>query len=326
VRTDAGAAYRVFTPYYRRWLDQHRLAARPAVASERAARAKLASRDAIGETRAVPEPQEFGFRSSDAIPPCSEAAARRRLERFARDRAERYARDRDVPALDGTSRLSADLRAGTIGIRTCVASAASEKWLAELAWRDFYQAILREFPHVATGPFVESARRIDWRNDRADFDAWREGRTGYPIVDAAMLQLARTGWMHNRLRMIVASFLTKDLLIDWRWGERHFERSLADAELASNNGGWQWAASTGTDAVPYFRIFNPVKQGETFDPGGTFVRRMLPELARVPDRFVHAPWLAGSGYYRPPIVDHDEARKRAIATYAAALGKAPGRA
>jgi deoxyribodipyrimidine photo-lyase len=321
IATEAGTAYRMFSPYFRRWYELHRASPRDPIQSARAIEGRLLSRDELGATREVPEPEEFGFTSSREFPVSSEALALARLDAFARSGGaiERYATDRDVPALDGTSALSPHLRAGTIGIRTCVARARDPKWLEELAWRDFYQTILRRFPNVAERPFVASAARIEWSDDQDGFEAWCDGRTGFPIVDAAMRQLNRTGWMHNRLRMIAASFLTKDLLVDWRWGERYFERHLADADLAQNNGGWQWAASTGTDAVPYFRIFNPTTQGKKIDPDGSFVRRMLPELAGVPDRFVHEPWKISINGYPPPIVDHDFARRRAIAAYASAL-------
>jgi len=334
VSTLQGAAYRVFTPYKRAWLDRYRIAPRLPVPSERAIEGKLLRRDAVAETHANPRPEDFGFVSSPAYPSCSEGVARAMLERFVAPGgdAERYAAARDFPELDATSRLSPQLRAGTIGIRTCVESALPfDVWLSELIWREFYQMILKRFPYVASGPFVKAAARIPWRNDERDFEAWCAGRTGYPIVDAAMRQLNQTGWMHNRLRMIVASFLTKDLLIDWRWGERYFERRLADADLAQNNGGWQWAASTGTDAAPYFRIFNPVTQGQRFDPTGAFVKAMLPELARVSPKFVHAPWTMPpllqaesccriGQEYPVPIVDHAAARKEALAAYAPVLG------
>jgi deoxyribodipyrimidine photo-lyase len=324
--TDAGTPYKVFTPYYRRWYERHRVAPRPPVASARALAGRLLPREDAGGTREVPDLAEFGFVASSRYPVSSERIARTVLERFARDGGawKNYAHDRDVPALDGTSAISPHLRAGTIGIRTCVAHARDDAWLRQLAWRDFYQMILRRFPHVAEGPFVPAYAAVRWSGDRLAFEAWCEGRTGYPIVDAAMRQLNGTGWMHNRLRMIAASFLTKDLLIDWRWGERYFEQRLADADLAQNNGGWQWAASTGTDAAPYFRIFNPVTQGKKFDPDGTFVRRMLPELAGVPDRFVHEPWEFPMAGYPPPVVEHAAARERALAAYAAALPRNDG--
>ena len=345
VRTESGAPYKVFTPYKRRWLDQHTLAPRLPVQSNRASAKKLLARAEVGTTRALPEPEAYGHASSAAYPTCGEASARARLDRFlaAGGSSDAYAVQRDLPAVDGTSRLSPDLRAGTIGVRTCVAHAYAamegasvqrraslEVWISELIWRDFYQQILRNFPHVAGAPFVAAAAAIAWRDDEAAFRAWCEGRTGYPIVDAAMRQLNTTGWMHNRLRMIVASFLTKDLLLNWQWGERYFERHLADADLAQNNGGWQWAASTGTDAAPYFRIFNPVLQGQRFDPEGAFVRSMLPALRAVPTKYVHAPWqmpplvqreagcIVGVDY-PVPIVDRAETKARVLAAFSAVL-------
>jgi len=308
-----GAPYKVFTPFARRWRDRYRVAPPLPVPSLELLDGRLLARELIGATRDVPAPEAYGFTSSRDYPDASEAIAARLLERFtARGGAvETYATARDLPALDATSHLSPQLRAGTIGIRTCFTRAFAAReastWTTELIWREFYQTILARFPHVATGPFQAAARDIAWRDDDAGFAAWCEGRTGFPIVDAAMRQLNRYGWMHNRLRMIAASFLTKDLLISWQRGERYFERHLADADLAQNNGGWQWAASTGTDAVPYFRIFNATTQGERFDPDGAFVRAMIPEL--------------GTPAYPAPIVDHAAARARAIATFGAVVGK-----
>lgn len=332
VRTGEGAPYRVFTAYERRWRDQYSFA--PVLPVDtRDALSRLMHRDEIGTTRPVPTPEEFGFVPSRSYPRCNERLARSMLDAFLDDEGtvDRYRELRDRPACDATSHLSVHLRAGTIGIRTCferafrVATdpsrrASAQKWISELIWREFFQTILRSFPLVVTRAFVEDGDRIPWENDEALFAAWCEARTGYPIVDAAMRQLNETGWMHNRLRMIVSSFLTKDLLIDWRWGERYFETHLADADLAQNNGGWQWAASTGVDAAPYFRIFNPVLQSEKFDPDGAFIRRMIPELSDAPGRAVHAPWKFGIRYV-PPIVDHQQARARALAAYAPVLGK-----
>ena len=207
-----------------------------------------------------------------------------------------------------------------------------DTWVGELIWRDFYQQILANFPHVAAHPFDERAKKLHYRESKRDWEAWCEGRTGYPIVDAAMRQLNTTGWMHNRLRMIVASFLTKDLLLDYRLGERYFEQHLADGDMAANNGGWQWSASTGTDAAPYFRVFNPMLQSEKFDPTGAFIKQMIPELASLEGQALHAPWtlspLEARGYgvtlgetYPHPIVDHAAARVRALETYAPVFGK-----
>ncbi len=325
VRSEAGGPYRVFTSYERRWRERYATAPIRPVDS-RGAMKRLVSHEFLGTSRAVPKPEDFSFRSSEKYPRCSEALAQDMLDAFLESDVDRYAQLRDRPAHDATSHLSVHLRAGTLGIRTCFERAflaacdpsrrdGAEKWISELIWREFFQMILRCFPHVATSSFIENGDRLPWENDERAFESWREGRTGYPIVDAGMRQLNETGWMHNRLRMIVASFLTKDLLVDWRWGERYFETHLADADLAQNNGGWQWAASTGADAAPYFRIFNPVLQSEKFDPDGSFIRALIPELSNVPAPAIHAPWKFGVRYYTP-IVNHQEARRRALAAYA----------
>ena len=344
IRNGAGEPYKVFTPYSRRWRQRQLENPNAPVASYELLKNKFARRDLIGTTREIPKPEEFGFTSSAAFPKCSEPHAAKMLDDFLAPHgaAEKYADQRDFPSIDGTSHLSPQLRAGTIGIRTCFTrafeaaersgAAQIEKWIGELIWREFYQMVLKSYPHVDGAPFLDAGARIPWENDEGRFERWSRGATGYPIVDAAMRQLNQTGWMHNRLRMIVASFLTKHLLIDWRWGERYFEQRLADADLAQNNGGWQWAASTGTDAAPYFRIFNPVTQSKTFDPDGTFLRRMVPELARVPSAYVHAPWQMPPLLqaevpcrvgidYPEPIVDHATARDRALAAYEPVLGK-----
>jgi deoxyribodipyrimidine photo-lyase len=344
-----GAPYTVYSPYKRRWLERLAEDARPPLDSRAALAGKCAGLGDVGETRAVPVPEDYGHARSALFPPGGEDEGRRLLENFTAGPIYRYAQDRNFPAAPGTAGISPHLRAGTLGIRTCVTAALQARegkrgtaaggcdtWLRELIWRDFYQQILRNFPRVATGPFDERARGLRYRESEADFRAWCEGRTGYPIVDAAMRQLVAYGWMHNRLRMIVASFLTKDLLLDYRLGEGHFERYLADGDKAANNGGWQWSASTGTDAAPYFRVFNPVLQSRKFDPDGTFIRAMLPELRALGNAAVHEPWTLApleaeaAGFrlgvnYPAPIVDHARARERALAVYAPVLGKA-GRA
>jgi deoxyribodipyrimidine photo-lyase len=249
---------------------------------------------------------------------------------FRDKRIGHYGALRDFPAEAGVSYLSVHLRFGTISIRELVRAARNlqaDAWLDELIWRDFYFMILDRFPHVAERAFKPEYDAIRWDDWPEAFAAWCAGRTGYPLVDAAMRQLERTGWMHNRLRMVVASFLTKDLGIDWRRGEAWFAAQLNDFDLSANNGGWQWAASSGCDAQPYFRIFNPVTQSEKFDAEGRFIRRHVPELAGVPARFIHAPWLMPPaeqercGFvpgrdYPPPIVDHVAARARTLERYA----------
>lgn len=322
VRSD-GTPYKIFTPYRKQWLASFWDRARPPVPSLQRLHDKLLPASIVGSND-VPAPERFGFASSSRYPSCSERVARDLLNGFARGKLNDYGKQRDFPALDATSHLSPQLRAGTIGIRACIEAAKKgPAWLNELIWREFYQMILARFPKVAEGPFLPSGSRLKWRDSDADFAVWCAGETGFPIVDAAMRDLNQSGWMHNRLRMIVASFLVKDLLIDWRRGERYFEQQLADGDVAQNNGGWQWCASTGTDAVPYFRIFNPVTQGQRFDPQGAYVKRMLPELKAVPEKYVHAPWRAERPpkTYPPPVVDHHVARRRALAEYGRAFGR-----
>lgn len=220
----------------------------------------------------------------------------------------RYSETRDIPAIQGTSRLSIHLRFGTVSIRALckVALQTNEKWLNELIWRDFYQAIIFHFPYSAQSSFKPAYDKIEWLHDEKAFDLWCQGKTGYPIVDAGMRELNETGFMHNRVRMIVASFLTKHLLIDWRLGERYFAEKLLDYELASNVGGWQWAASSGCDAAPYFRVFNPELQTEKFDPNKTYIKKWVKEF--------------GTPTYPKPIVDHKFARERVLKAFKEALG------
>jgi deoxyribodipyrimidine photo-lyase len=328
VRSASGGAYAVYTPYrkawWKRWIEEPRLPLR---------RRRLPPPIPGFSPERVPEPRALGLESAGPVLPSGgEQAGRRRLRRFLDGAARRYNEDRDRPDLDGTSRLSPYLRFGAISARECFERAEEAacaepalrrgvgKWLEELVWREFYAAILEEHPRVLHQSYRREYDAVVWNDDAAGFDAWCQGRTGYPIVDAGMRQLRATGWMHNRVRMVAASFLTKDLLIDWREGERFFFECLVDGDPASNNGGWQWAASTGTDAQPYFRIFNPVSQGRRWDPEGRYVRRWISELRGVADAHLHAPWEADRppADYPPPIVDHAARREIALERFRSA--------
>jgi deoxyribodipyrimidine photo-lyase len=253
--------------------------------------------------------------------PAGEQEALVRLEEFLHQRIYAYDEHRDRMDLEGTSSLSPYIRFGMLGLRQAVSAAqqaigqkrsnGADVWLNELIWREFYIQILYHFPHVSSSAFKPALANIPWQNDETDFEAWKAGRTGVPIVDAAMRQLQEIGWIHNRARMIAASYLVKDLLIDWRWGEAWFMENLLDGDLAANNGGWQWTAGTGTDAAPYFRIFNPVLQSARFDPHGDYIRRWVPELRNIDAKDIHAPWEKGiqvKGYPPRPIVERDKER------------------
>jgi deoxyribodipyrimidine photo-lyase len=332
VRTKDGRPFSVYTPFRNAW--RLRWSAEPEE-PERAPR--LPPPIPAIDSLALPPPAALGFAGDETeLPEGGETAARRRLERFLERRAAGYAESRDRPGEAGTSRLSPYLRFGVLSIRRGLAAAferaqersareSVQKWIDELLWREFYHAILAEHPHVTRGAYRPEYDAVRWNDDPEALRAWCEGRTGYPIVDAGMRELAATGWMHNRARMIAASFLVKDLLLDWRLGERFFYRRLVDGDPASNNGGWQWAASTGTDAQPWFRIFNPVSQGRRFDPEGAYVRRHVPELRDVEEDFVHAPWLAESPPrdYPAPIVDHGERRAEALRRFEAVRRSGP---
>ena len=265
--------------------------------------------------------------------PAGEKHARQRLSGFVEDDMADYPEQRDVPSVDGTSQLSPYLAAGVISVRQCLHAALANNqgefesgnpgaltWINELLWREFYKHILTGFPQVSRHrAFRAQTEALPWRDAPADLEAWEQGRTGFPIIDAAMRQLLHTGWMHNRLRMVVAMFLSKNLLIDWRKGERYFMRHLIDGDLAANNGGWQWSASTGTDAVPYFRIFNPISQSQRFDPQGRFIRHWLPELRDLDDKTIHEPVkhrdLFDNNLYHCPMVNLSSSRQRALEAF-----------
>ena len=341
--TQAGRPYSVFTPYKNAWLgkidpyylrsyevERHRLALAPRPPEH---------------ARPVPTLAEIGFDETNLhalrLPPGASGAQRLFTDFLAR--IDAYHETRDYPADKGPSYLSVHLRFGTVSIRrlasrahqlTLQGSQGASVWLSELIWRDFYAQVLAHFPHVVGHSFRREYDRIHWahgKHAQQDFQAWCEGRTGFPLVDAAMLQLNSTGYMHNRLRMVVASFLVKDLGIDWRWGEAYFAEKLNDFDLASNNGGWQWASSSGCDAQPYFRIFNPVSQSRKFDPRGKFIRRYLPQLGQLPDADIHAPWeasamtLAAAAVtlgedYPLPMIRHEDARLKTLERYAVVRG------
>ena len=270
-----------------------------------------------------------GYKVSPLFP-AGEPEALVRLEEFLHQQIFTYARNRDRMDLDGTSTLSPYLRFGMLGLRQAVHSAhqamvearseisrrSAEVWLNELIWREFYIQTLYHFPQVSQTAFNPALANIPWRNDQVEFEAWKEGRTGVPIVDAAMRQLKEIGWMHNRARMIVASYLIKDLLIDWQWGEAWFMENLLDGDLSANNGGWQWVAGTGPSAAPYFRIFNPILQSPKFDPKGDYIRRWVPELRNFDTKDIHAPWkkrMKVNGYPDRPIMEGD--RERTLQAY-----------
>lgn len=254
--------------------------------------------------------------------------AGKRLEHFIDKHVRSYNSKRNFPATPATSKLSPYLRFGLISIRECASevwnrdSAGAETWAKELIWREFYAQILYHFPEVVTQDFQTKFRdRLEWSNNKAHFKRWCDGETGYPFVDAAMREINTTGWMHNRARMVVASFLTKHLRIDWRWGEEYFAQKLMDYDLASNNGGWQWAASTGTDAQPWFRVFNPILQSQKFDKDGEYIRAFVPELAKLDTQYIHEPWKSGKiKGYPEPIVEHKAARQKVLDMFKEAAG------
>ncbi len=330
VLTQSDKPFTVFTPYKNAWLK--RFTEDDAAEFEIRAHQKHLAAQVDFPMLSL---EQMGFEKLNVINylQCGTEGAQTLLADF-RARMAHYKDARDFPAVRGVSYLSVHLRFGTISIRELVRAAKTQSnsgadtWLSELIWREFYFNILYHFPHVTERAFRPEYDAIKWTNNQNLFAAWCEGRTGYPIIDAAMRQLNQTGYMHNRLRMIVASFLTKDLHIDYRWGEKYFADNLNDFDLAANNGGWQWAASTGCDAQPYFRIFNPITQSERFDAEGKFIRKYVSELAACDNKKIHAPWLMTAleqqatgviigRHYPAPVVDHAAARIKTLALYAA---------
>ncbi|MFH4568869.1 deoxyribodipyrimidine photo-lyase [Vibrio diabolicus] len=317
-----GEYFKVFTPFKRAWLTQFQM---PAVTKPQE-QAPLSSK-LLEQLEPIRFSSDFTFsypRESSEDWFASTNDVLKQLREFTRERSDAYKEDRDFPAIDGTSQLSPYLAIGALSPRQCIARLYAENqqndltegkatWLSEIIWREFYQHLLVFEPKLVKGKgFIDWEDKIQWSYDEQAFERWKAGATGYPIVDAAMRQLNQTGWMHNRLRMVVASFLTKDLHIDWRWGEAYFMSKLVDGDFAANNGGWQWSASTGCDGQPYFRIFNPISQGEKFDSDGQFVRHWVPEIKSVPNKYIHKPW-TWEGFslleYHKPMVDHKTERE-----------------
>ncbi|MGI9286041.1 MAG: deoxyribodipyrimidine photo-lyase [Pseudomonadales bacterium] len=319
-----GTPYSMFTPFKKKWLAK-------LMQQLPACLARVKPLPAQPLTASPPPEYEH-----NALWPAGEQTVLHRLRQFCRTQVALYNEQRDFAGLDTTSRLSPYLSIGVISPRQALNRLLAEQgdavfasdtgaalWLSELIWREFYRHLSYFYPELSKGASVKPKyERLHWRNDDGEFKAWCDGQTGYPIVDAAMRQLNQTGWMHNRLRMISASFLVKDLQVDWRWGERYFMQQLIDGDYAANNGGWQWCASTGHDAAPYFRIFNPTTQSERFDKAGRFIRKYCPELSDVPDKYVHQPHFYSSKFditlqYPKPIVEHKQAREATLAMYRA---------
>jgi deoxyribodipyrimidine photo-lyase len=327
----SGKPYTVFTPYSKAWKAKEIPLPRARLGSPKS-KVQSPKSDELPQSS-----DEVGHPLTQETPPGGERAALELLRKFMAGAVYDYGTNRNFPAIEGGSNLSPHLRAGTIGIRTILAelkkahekatpaqAASCDVFLNELIWREFYAQVLHNFPHVTKGAFRPEYDKLAWSENQNHFAAWCEGKTGFPIVDAAMRCLNATGTMHNRLRMIVAMFLTKDLLINWQLGERYFMKQLVDGDMAANNGGWQWSAGTGTDAAPYFRIFNPVSQGEKFDAEGKFVRRWIPELKDFSDDLIQQPWenplLLSKSKYVPRIVLHEEQREKCLAMFKAVKG------
>lgn len=328
--------FKVFTPFKNAWLKEVQVKGiicnpAPFVPTE------LSQEQLPDDLKALRISADYDFdfpRVDSSRWPLSQDVLKSVIPNFLANKVNDYAAFRDIPSIKGTSGLSPYLAIGAVSPRWLAIQLIQQQpdllfdtqlpafsWLNELIWRDFYKHLMFHHPDLVKGSnFQSKYNGLDWHQDHTSFKAWCEGKTGYPLVDAAMRQLVETGWMHNRLRMVVASFLTKHLLIDWRWGERFFMSHLIDGDFSANNGGWQWASSTGCDAQPYFRIFNPITQSEKFDPKGIFIRKYIPELQNIPDKHVHFPhdFIAKNGIdseYWQPVVEHKEARLRALAFF-----------
>ncbi|KAM3457284.1 hypothetical protein MY5147_007042 [Beauveria neobassiana] len=348
LRSGTGNQYAVYTPWYRAWmahihsnldlLELHDVPPKnPASARKRFQKLFECEIPAAPKGKALSAEEQKRFHS---LWPCGEHEAKARLDKFCEERIGEYSQQRNLPSQNGTASISVHLASGTISARTCVRTARDRNkskkldsghegikvWISEIAWRDFYRHVLVRWPHICMNkPFKPDYADIEWSYNTEHFNAWCEGKTGFPIVDAAMRQLNHMGYMHNRPRMVVASFLCKDLLIDWRMGEKYFMEHLIDGDFASNNGGWGFSASVGVDPQPYFRIFNPLRQSERFDPDGDYIRQWVPELKDLDNKQIHDPYNRGAGDkakkngYPKPIVEHSDCRERALAAYKAAV-------
>ena len=324
LKTGQGLPYSVFTPFKRKWIENFEM-------DFLDIEYRYETRNNLDYSSNVRD-FDFNYKKTHQVNmelwPAGEDEAETRLLRFLNEKAIDYSKNRNDPILDGTSRISPYLALGIISSKKCILEALKinnfefnsghigvTKWIDEIVWREFYKNIMFSFPKVSKGqPFQDYSKAILWRYNEDEFNAWKEGRTGFPIVDAAMRQLLNEGWMHNRLRMVVAMFFTKNMLHDWRLGEAYFMQNLIDGDFASNNGGWQWSSSTGTDAAPYFRIFNPITQSTNFDKEGTFIKKYVPELKDLDKSVIHNPSIEHRKYckYPEPILDLKESRLRAI--------------
>ena len=327
LKTGQGLPYSVFTPFKRKWIENFEM-------DFLDFEYKYEPRESLNYSSNIRD-FDFNFETTHQVNmdlwPAGEDEAEARLIKFLDEKAINYSKNRNDPILDGTSRISAYLASGIISSKKCILEALKinnfefssghigvTKWIDEIVWREFYKNIMFSFPKVSKGqPFQDYSKAVKWRYDENEFIAWKEGKTGFPIVDAAMRQLIHEGWMHNRLRMVVAMFFTKNMLHDWRLGEAYFMQNLIDGDFASNNGGWQWSSSTGTDAAPYFRIFNPITQSSNFDKEGLFIKKYVPELKDLDKSVIHNPPKEHRKYcnYPEPILDLKESRLRAIEAF-----------